>query len=198
MEPVFRGSDIAAICFSVSAVVVAVKRRPVAAQGMWTFGSLFCWWISMGEYHPHLAGSIEDLRVLRVVRISSAVESVPSHLVVVAEQPNDPKRGVDLRLVFRELAAPLSHSLNDSNIQLSFNFDRTLLSGEDIQSPLSMLRRSILVVTARLDFDRNGCNPMYCRYSSFLRPATATRYSQRLIVIRQNDDTGNSPQGTQI
>lgn len=133
-------------------------------------------------------------RGYRVVRFSSAVESV----LVVAEQPNDPKRGVDLRLVFRELAAPLSHSLNDSNIQLSFNFDRTLLSGEDIQSPLSMLRRSILVVTARLDFDRNGCNPMYCRYSSFLRPATATRYSQRLIVIRQNDDTGNSPQGTQI
>lgn len=59
----------------------------------------------MGEYHPHLAGSIEDLRVLRVVRISSAVESVPSHLVVVAEQPNDPKRGVDFGLAFRELPA---------------------------------------------------------------------------------------------
>ena len=43
MEPVFRGSDIAAICFSVSAVVVAVKKRLFAAlQGMWTFGSLLC------------------------------------------------------------------------------------------------------------------------------------------------------------
>ena len=34
MEPVVRGSDIAAICFSVSGmVVVAVKERPGAARG---------------------------------------------------------------------------------------------------------------------------------------------------------------------
>jgi hypothetical protein len=33
MEPVVRGSDIAATCFSVSAVVVAVKERQFARQG---------------------------------------------------------------------------------------------------------------------------------------------------------------------
>lgn len=40
-------------------------------------------------------------RGYRVVRFSSAVESV----LVVAEQPNDPKRGVDFGLAFRELPA---------------------------------------------------------------------------------------------
>jgi hypothetical protein len=55
MEPVYRGSDIAAICFSVSAMV-AVKKRGHRVL-VWSLDSLFCRWMGMCAYHLHLAAN---------------------------------------------------------------------------------------------------------------------------------------------
>jgi hypothetical protein len=70
MEPVYRGSDIAAICFSVSAMVAVKKRGHRVLVRM--LDSLFCRRMGMCAGHYCLAGNSTILGVCtyRVVRLS--------------------------------------------------------------------------------------------------------------------------------